>query len=59
MREWNDQRFHPLQIDGMIGENGLVLRFFYGPVVFHQATIEALAALYRQSLLALIEDCQA
>ncbi len=56
MQQWQDQRFHPIEIDGQIGEDGLVLRFIYGSAVFHAETMELLAKLCRENLLALIQD---
>jgi amino acid adenylation domain-containing protein/non-ribosomal peptide synthase protein (TIGR01720 family) len=58
MRESHDQRFHPLQIEGMMGKNSLSLMFLYGPSVYRRATIEELVALYRENLLALVKDNQ-
>jgi len=55
--EWDDLRFHALEITGMIAENGLTFKFRYGAVVFHQATKGALAVLYGQNLQELIAAC--
>ena len=41
----------------MIAENSRVFKFLYGPTVFRQTTVEALAALYRENMLALIAAC--
>jgi amino acid adenylation domain-containing protein/non-ribosomal peptide synthase protein (TIGR01720 family) len=56
-RERNDLRFHALLISGTIMENSMTFKFIYGPDVFHQVTMETLAALYRQNLLELIAAC--
>ena|GEM_PF-392249 len=49
------QRFHPLEITGLMSHKSLSLTFLYGPSVFRRATIKTLAELYRQSLQSLID----
>ena len=56
MKEWHDQRFHPLEITAMLGKNNLVMEFHHGPDVYERATMENLAKLYRENLLALINS---